>query len=270
MNQKPTSGGVAVHPKSTDADPLDPKQFDPDWARNQPAPPSPAARPAAAPTIPLKRTTPQGNPTLGRTTPGGTPTLGRTTPPHGNPVDVPKAGSIPGFGAAQKPKPVAHPKGPHAYAKPEAMQYAKPPVMQHGHGRATPADGISQLELQEEQPNKEEAPVENIIAPELPAGVEMPHLEVTPQAVDKDNKPREKVDFENLPEFIAQRKMLRNAKIGAILGTLVLLACVIYFGFFAGKKAVKPIVNELVDELKKEKTTDELIKQAEDKKEDKK
>src|SRR5438105_3402603 len=83
------------------------------------------------------------------------------------------------------------------------------------------------------------------VAPAEPERMEMPHLEATPQAVDKDNKPRDKVDFENLPEFVAQRKMLRNAKIGALLGSVVVLAVVVYIAFFAGKKTVKPIIDDL-------------------------
>lgn len=262
MNQKPKdSGGVAVHSRtdapstqgqSSGVDPLDPKQFDPDWARNKPAEPPPAkpAAPAPAPTLPLKRTTPAGSPTL-------------VTPPQGS---APKGGSIPGFGLAQKAGKNAPPLKNTTPGKGNA-QHVKPVPMAHGHGRATPAGGVSHMDLQmADEPKREEANVEDMVAPALPEGVALPHLEVTPQADPKDDKPREKIDFEHLPEFVAQRRMLRNAKIAAILGTLVLLACVIYFGFFAGKKTVVPIIKDLGTELGKDKTTDELIKSAEDKK----
>src|SRR5436190_822353 len=126
-------------------------------------------------------------------------------------------------------------------------------------------DDHPHLELEaEHQAPKKQTTGANIIAPELPAGVELPHTQVVPQS--EPQAPREKVDFENLPEFVRQRRMLRNTKIGVAIGFMALLIGGLYLGGFIGKKTYVPIT----DELKKEKTTDELIKKAEDKPEEKK
>ena len=57
--------------------------------------------------------------------------------------------------------------------------------------------------------------------------------------------PSEKVDFENLPEFVWQRKMLRNVRIVMIVVSIVvaLVIAIAFFGTGKGaKESLKPII----------------------------
>lgn len=74
----------------------------------------------------------------------------------------------------------------------------------------------------------------------------LPHHATTPHGVPQDGPPpSEKVDFENLPEFVWQRKMLHNVKLAAAGAGALLVAIVLYFALRAGTSTVKPIVDEL-------------------------
>jgi len=81
---------------------------------------------------------------------------------------------------------------------------------------------------------------------EEPASPDVPPPYAPP--ITDEPPPREKVDFENLPEFVWQRKMLRNVRIGAVIGFTILVIVLIVSFLGAGKGAKDSLKNVIEGE----------------------
>ena len=106
------------------------------------------------------------------------------------------------------------------------------------------------------QPSEENVQPKHTDGPKAP---KVEHAGPAPHQFNQskeDAAPREKVDFENLPEFVKQRQMLKNVKIAAAVVTAVVLL----IGILVVKKMLKSTVTPIVDELKKEDTGIEQLK----------
>ena len=218
----------AHEPKPSERGPVPPKiKPDPDWATHQPL----------DPTHPTHPHQPHQGPAQ-----GGGVGLGRATPGRGNAVlGGANARATPGRGVPN---------------------YANIPArMTPGRGtalpaRMTPQFGTPHLEDGTAAPRRRTTGAHIYSEPELQPS-EAPHPAIGPDGVPVDGPPPStKVDFENLPEFVWQRKMLRTVKMAAAGAGALLVAIVLYFALRAGKSTVKPIV----DELEKKNDGAELLK----------
>jgi hypothetical protein len=126
----------------------------------------------------------------------------------------------------------------------DEFELQHPKVVRHSHSQSQP---VSANNLADKTPRKPDH-AQHVQHPAHVFGIDELAAEAPRDLSDVPDgpPPSEKVDFENLPEFVWQRKMLKTVRIVAIFVT-VIIAIVLIFVFVGSGKGAKDSLKEVIN-----------------------